>query len=117
MTAWAIPADARTWWRDAADLSDNELQFLLGAAQEECEAFAPALADTDPVPARYTLAVVYQARDIYAVSRRQGDSDLIGDGEYAIRARPLSGAIKQLLRPLGGRPRFGRQATTTTTTP
>jgi hypothetical protein len=51
------------------------------------------------VPTRYRLAVVYQAREVYAAASRDGD--VIGVGDYAIRSRPLTGAGKQLLRPAG----------------
>lgn len=49
------------------------------------------------VPSSYMLATVYQARETYDAAIRDGD--VIGVGDYAIRARPLTGAVKQLLRP------------------
>lgn len=53
---------------------------------------------TRPVPTSYRLAVVYQAREIRAAGMRDA-SDVIGVGEFAIRARPLTAQVKQLLRP------------------
>lgn len=53
---------------------------------------------TRPVPTSYVLAVIYQAREIRAAGMRDG-SDVIGVGDFAIRARPLTAQVKQLLRP------------------
>jgi hypothetical protein len=50
------------------------------------------------VPKDYTKANILQARELYAASQR-GEQDVIGFGDYAIRARPLTAAVKQLLRP------------------
>lgn len=85
-------------WAEARALEPAYLRQLLDAAQEQCEAFAPLLVAGDPVPARYRIACVYQAREIYRAGMRD-EQDVIGVGDYAIRARPLTSAIKQLLRP------------------
>lgn len=85
-------------WADGNALEPSVLRQLLDAAQEQCEAFAPVLAADAPVPARYKIACVYQAREIYRAGLRD-EQDVIGVGDYAIRARPLTSAIKQLLRP------------------
>lgn len=53
------------------------------------------------VPKSYMLGNVMQAREIQAASMR-GEQDVIGVGDYAIRARPLTAAVKQLLRPRKG---------------
>lgn len=53
------------------------------------------------LPKRFRLACVYQARELYAASQR-GEQDIIGIGDYAIRARPLTASVKQLLRPKRG---------------
>jgi hypothetical protein len=162
---WAGTQDAREHWPDASTVPDAVLNDLLAAAQEECAAYAPALARTvtatttngsavlvatgdtvfaladvgatvvgadipggatvqvftdtthvtltgnatadgtgvaltvtRPTPTRYKLAVVYQAREVFTASQR-GESDVIGVGDFAIRARPLTGPVKQLLRP------------------
>ena len=54
----------------------------------------------------WMLAVVYQAREVYAAGQR-GEQDVIGFGEFAIRARPLTSTVKQLLRPQRGIPVVG----------
>lgn len=57
------------------------------------------------VPITYMLANVRQAEEVYAAAQRDGD--VIGIGDYAIRARPLTAAVKQLLRPQHGVPVVG----------
>jgi hypothetical protein len=78
--------------------------------------FVTALVDdgsglTDPatgfeVPERYTLAVILQARELWSAAQRDGDVIGLGEG-YAMRSRPLTGAVKALLRPPHGVPVFG----------
>lgn len=50
------------------------------------------------VPTSYMQANIFQAREIFAAAQR-GEQDVIGIGDYAIRARPLTAAVMQLLRP------------------
>lgn len=94
---WATKAEARTHWADAP-ADDARLDTLLGVATAACRAYAPVLADADPIPAGYMIATVYQAREVYSAAARDGQ-DVIGFGDYAIRARPLPDAVKALLRP------------------
>lgn len=105
MNAWATREDAFRHWPDAAGLDDDTLDELLDVATEQCADYAPGLA-TAAVPARYGLAVVYQARELWQAGQR-GEQDVIGVGDYAIRARPLTAAVKQLLRPQRGTPAVG----------
>lgn len=105
MAAWAERADARLRWVNAP-ADDVLLDALLDAAQEVCEAYAPALATGEPVPVRYTQAVVEQARDIWQNGERDGD--VLGyDGEWAIRVRPVAESVKALLRPKRAAISFG----------
>ncbi|WP_053203797.1 phage gp6-like head-tail connector protein [Jiangella muralis] len=105
-TEWADKDDARLIWPDAVDMDDALLDHLLAVSQELCAAYAPALADGAPVPARYKQAVVQQARETW--SNAQRDGDVLGfDGDYAIRVRPLADSVKQLLRPNRAVPSFG----------
>lgn len=94
--AWANLVDARLHWPDAAAIDDVPLTELLTAAHEACLAYAPAY--TEPVSISFKLANIFQAREIFTASRRD-EADIIGVGDYAIRARPLTAAVKQLLRP------------------
>ena len=98
--AWATKDDARDpdVWPDADRIGDAALDLFLAAAYDSVRAYAPALPDTAPVPAAYVLANVLQARELKNAAAR-GEQDVIGVGDYAIRAPPLTAAVKQLLRP------------------
>lgn len=102
--AWATPAQAIAHWPDAASIDNDVLLTLLDVATEQCKAYAPDVAQ--PYPTGYMLATVYQARECYAAASRDS-GDLIGIGDYAIRARPLTAAVKALLRPQRGVPAVG----------
>lgn len=97
--SWATKEQARAHWPDAASITDAVLDTLLEIATEQCAEFAPV--QTEPLPTRYMLATVYQAREVYTASQRS-EQDVIGIGDFAIRARPLSGSVKSLLRPSRG---------------
>jgi hypothetical protein len=102
---WATRPLAERHWADAADLDDDTLDELLEIAEGACIAYKPLPAGA--VPLQFKLASVYQAREIRAAGIRDGD--LIGVGDIALRARPLTDAVKALLRPQNPRPRFGRR--------
>lgn len=103
MTVWVTPAEARADWPDAPS-DDDRLARHLDAAQEQCENFLPtAEADgynaTVPVPNRVKFAVIFQARENVNAGAAEGSSDIVGVGDFAIRRRPLTMAVRQLLRP------------------
>ena len=98
-TMWADLPQARAHWLDSGPLDDDKLTDLLTIATDQCKAYAPVMPDADEIPVRYALATVYQAREVYAAEQRGDASDVIGVGDYVIRARPLTAAVKQLLRP------------------
>lgn len=100
MAEWTSLTEARAIWPDAP-VSDVTLGSLLDDAEAQCRAYAPAWDENDDVPAGYGRAVVLQARELWAAARREGD--LLGGSDYAVRARPLTGAVKTLLRPKRGR--------------
>lgn len=82
---------------------DGATATLSQAATATGTAITLTLARVLPQP--WMLATVYQAREVYAAGQRDGD--IIGLGDYAIRARPLTGTVKSLLRPQPGRPKVG----------
>ncbi|MBD3782448.1 MAG: hypothetical protein IE926_05740 [Micrococcales bacterium] len=97
-------------WPDAEAIGETAVQVRLDAAQRQCEAYAPVLdAPVAPatfpgaLPAGYLLAVIYQARDVHNASQLVGDAAAVGDVPYAVRVKPLSGAVRALLRPPRGR--------------
>ncbi len=114
MAAWTDAATARAHWPDAASLPDATLGRLLEAASVQCATYATdslrtavdvALAVATPPPPPAVMACILHARELYAASLRDGD--VIGGPDYAIRARPLTGVVKALLRPDRGRPVIG----------
>lgn len=114
MTAWADLDDARRLWPDAVSLDDDVLDDLLDAAFVVCSRFAAPSIGVDPTPPEVVdagvvgvrrLANVYEARELWAASRRDGD--VIGFDSYAVRVRPLSSTVQSLLRPASGRPMTG----------
>lgn len=102
--AWASRTQARAHWADAKSLPDDVLDVLLEAATEACAAYAPVV--PQPYPMGYMLATVYHAREIHSASSRDS-GDVIGFGDFAIRARPLTASVKSLLRPQRGRKATG----------
>lgn len=97
MATWATPEDVRNHWADAP-MDERVLTDLLEAAHEQCVRYAPVLADGAAVPSGYVLAEVMQARALGQSLERDGDLLGFGDG-FAVRARPLTGDVKALLRP------------------
>lgn len=113
MIQWPASAEfrefARLHWEDAKALDDPTLDDLLDAALPGVVAYAPPLGDLTTsvdAPKHYQLAAVFQARELRNAIQR-GEADVIGVGDYAIRARPLTAAVKSLLRPQRGRPGIG----------
>lgn len=98
-TPWADKAQARSHWPDAVNLDDALLDVLLEAATEQLAA-SRTLPLPDPIPTRWALANIYHARDLYQAGQRNGD--VIGFGDYAVRARPMSSTVKQLMDPPRG---------------
>lgn len=114
MTVWANLDDARRLWPDAVTVDDDTLSDLLDAAYLVCSRFAAPSIGVDPAPPDVVdagvvgvrrLANVYEARELWAASRREGD--VIGFDSYAVRVRPLSATVQSLLRPAAGRPLTG----------
>lgn len=95
--AWATRDQARAHWPDSASIPDATLDTLLDVATIRGQSYAPPLDDPGVVPANYMLGCVYDAREVYAAGQREGD--VIGIGDYAIRARPLTGTVRTLYRP------------------
>lgn len=114
MSPWATPDDARRLWPGAGALDDAVLDDLLDAAYVVCERFAAPSIGVDPalpdvvdagVVGVRRIANVYEARELWNASRRDGD--VIGFDSYAVRVRPLSSTVCSLLRPSRGVPVTG----------
>ena len=100
LIGWIEEADVASYWEDADGFEIGEPLFvdLLTAAYVQCAAYAPVLAEADPVPANYRLAQVMQARALWQM-QRTGTADSYGADGYAIVVYPLDARIKALLRP------------------
>lgn len=97
-TGWHTLDSAREEWRDAPD-NDAKLYDLLETAREQCARFAPALAEDTPVPSRYRVAQLMQARNVWNASKTDPGSGGIGVDGFVIRPYPMDGTVKNVLRP------------------
>lgn len=89
-------------WSDWDTIDGPTRDRLLQSAHEQLVPYAPRLPDDlpdDEIPARYRLAQILQAIENWNATRREGDVVGFGEEGYAIRVRPLSTSVKQLLRP------------------
>lgn len=107
LVGWVDTEGIEGLWPDSVTLSPEDVAAFLQSAYEQVVVYAPALPDAAVVPERYRQGQLAQARDNYAATR-SGDGEVIGfNGDYAIRVRPLSTQVKQLLRPRPAVPRVG----------
>ena len=104
LSGWHTLASAREECADAEHIPDPVLFDLLDIARDEVVAYAPALAEGDPIPLRYIKGQIMQARNTWNAARV--DPSTGGDGEesFVIRPFPLDWSIKQVLRPRTGIP-------------
>ena len=101
------PADARlaVLWAGSVDYGD-ELAFPLYVAQVQCAEFAPTLADGAPVPENWVAAQVLQTRSLVRAGI-VGGGDQAGNYGETVTVFPMDWQVKNLLRPMRGRPYFG----------
>lgn len=102
-TLWVDPETVAAEWPDAV-MDANALERLIAAAQDVLEHYAPALPDGAPIPERYQEALLLHIREVWRASEREGD--VLGLGEFAVRARDMTSTVKALLRPRPGKPRL-----------
>ena len=95
-------------WPDVDQLDPADRDAYLQSAFEQVVEYAPVLAVGDPVPQRYVMAQIAQARETF-MANRSGDGETLGtaDSGFAIRVRPLSTTVKSLLRPRRAAPLVG----------
>lgn len=124
---WLEEDIIRYEWPDGADLPDEVLATVVKAAQEQIVEYAPAsltaelddlalpitIATEDPYtesadsaafPPRLRVALIMQAREVWRASEREGD--VLGVGEFTVRASDMTSAVRKLLRPRKGKPAF-----------
>lgn len=96
-------------WRDAPIENLEVCGFILDAARDQVIAYAPAPAvvpEGQPVPeppSRYVYAQLQQAKNLLVAGSVSSGGGL-GDGEFTYEPRPLDKAIKNLIRPVDGKP-------------
>ncbi|WP_157001436.1 hypothetical protein [Agromyces laixinhei] len=95
---WCTLDSIRDEWPDAETIDDGPLWRLLSLAREQVLAYAPTLAEGDPVPERYREAQRVQARNVWNASRVAPDGG-IGSDDFVIRPFPLDWHVKQIIRP------------------
>ncbi len=90
-------------WRDAPIENLEVCQMILDAAKDQVIAYAPRLDPDAPLPSRYVYAQLQQAKNLLVAGTvsRGGEN---GDGEFTYEPRPLDKAIKNLIRPVDGKP-------------
>lgn len=104
VTTWLTPDMIPSRWPDAP--TGDELEDLIITAQQQCEIFAPALPDGAPVPARYRMAQLMQARAINT-AKQTGAGDTLGPEGQTVRVYPMDWQVKALLRPTTAVPAIG----------
>jgi hypothetical protein len=97
-------------WADAP-LANLELcSMILSTAREQVELYAPAPVplgegeDVPDPPTRYVLAQLQQAKNLWNASRVTSSEGDIGAEGYTFTPRPLDKTIRQMIRPVDGRP-------------
>jgi len=115
MTTWYTTgtpeADARLLaaWDDAPIENLEVCGMLLEIAREQVLAYAPAMpapVEGEPIPdppARYVYAQLQQARNLWNAGRVSTGGD-IGEGQFTFTPRPLDKTIRQIIRPVDGKP-------------
>jgi hypothetical protein len=86
------------FWEDAAVIDEVTLEKLFIAAHELCLAYAPVLPEGAPVPERYRLAEILQARDIWS-KMESGNRDEYGPDGMRLSVTHLDYQARNLLRP------------------
>lgn len=89
------------YWPQAADEATETVTALLASSREQCEAYAPALADDVRIPNSWIHAQVLQARALYRAGMA-GSNDQIGLDGQSVTVFPMDWTVKSLLRPKRG---------------
>jgi hypothetical protein len=98
--------DLDTSWPDAINLDVETLGTLLQAAYEQCLAFLPhkrvdgALVPNvpTPVPSRYRMAQIMQARALWRSTKVESNNNM-GSDDFPVTVFPMDWTVKNLLRP------------------
>lgn len=99
LVGWVTTEEVRLHFKDDVPLDDDVLTSLLQAAYELCSAYAPQVVPS-PLPERWKLAQMTQAKNMWDADRESGDG--LGPDGFAIRVFPMDWKVKNLLRPKRG---------------
>lgn len=94
-------------WADAPIENAETLGYLLSTARDQVIEYAPAPSaeeDWDEAPPdRFVYAQLQQAINLWNAGRVTETGDL-GDGGFSFTPRPLDKTIRQIIRPVDGKP-------------
>jgi hypothetical protein len=103
LVAWHDASSARAQWTNAP--GGTVLDELLEVAREQCLAWAPyeptyepPVEDEDKVPTRYRVAQLMEAKALWDAQKTGPSTEGIGMEGYSVPVRPMSWAIKNVLR-------------------
>lgn len=109
MTDWytATPEETERLlgaWADAPIENVEVCALILETAKDQVLAFAPSLAEGEPVPDRWVYAQLQQATNLWNAGRVSTGSD-VGVDQFTYTPRPLDKTVKSIIRPARGGPR------------
>lgn len=90
-------------WPDAPIENLEVCGLLLEAAEDQVLAYAPVLAEGATIPNRWVAAQLQQAKNLWDAGRVSTGGDAGVDG-FSFTPRPLDKTIRQLIRPVDGKP-------------
>ena len=101
VVGWVEQDAVPDFWPEAEDLAPDVLTSYLEAAYEQCAQFLPPAylePYPTPVPHRWVLAQVMQARALWR-SNVAGSGDQLGGDGLTVTVYPMDWVVKNLLRP------------------
>jgi hypothetical protein len=93
-------------WKEAPVENLEVLGMLLDTAKDQVIAFAPedaVEASSGDIPSNLVLAQLRQAQNLLAAGTVSSMGD-IGDGAFTFTPRPMDKTIRQIIRPVDGKP-------------
>ncbi|MCL1871831.1 MAG: hypothetical protein FWF90_15655 [Promicromonosporaceae bacterium] len=108
VVGWVTAGLAYGLWPDADALDDDVLTAVLEAAHDQCVAYldeSDVDTDPDPVPSRWQLAQVSQARAVWRAMRSTRDNQA-GAEALGVTVFPMDWTVQQLLVPKRRKPTF-----------
>jgi hypothetical protein len=103
LIGWVDPDTVEAHWPDSVLVDPDGMVSLLKVAHETCAAYAPAVplledGTAGPIPERYKVAQILQARAVWAMQRQSPGETFDGAG-FSVAVYPLDARIRAMLRP------------------